>query len=243
MTETKSGVCYFCGKPTKGLTVEGRHYLGLRLAELVRFRTAWVCSEEACLDRYHEISDADEEDVFAFFREAAKANEADRAIRKELAIESTTDGYRLEVDFGGENFFGVTYPTVEAAEEAKRQILGTVVGQVADDLDEAEVRARGMAQELADVLGCKTQHWPLLIGKAESLRKKVEAKLQIQNIIQILSGAEALMHITDLIELQLSDEAVYEHLKTCADVLDDEDQKRMLRDAAELFADEFCNNG
>lgn len=98
-----------------------------------------------------------------------------------------------------------------------------------------------MCKELADVVECD-RDWDLLLAEVRRLKRLAEQKLQVTDIIGILRGMDIMSGVMDRIELQLSDEAVYEHLKTCANVLDDEDHKRMLIDAAELFADEFCND-
>lgn len=66
------GRCCFCGEVTRGLPAEGKQYLGLRLAELVRDGIFWVCSEDACLARFDEMWEADEEEVLAFFRGVAE---------------------------------------------------------------------------------------------------------------------------------------------------------------------------
>lgn len=179
-----------------------------------------------------------------------------KAFRKQIVIEEISGRYRLEIHVGSVSFvLQSLFQTREDAEDMERRILASVVADVADDLDEADKRARGMARELGDALQIEVPHetdeeikrlhgaslWSMLLTHVRDLKRVADQKLTLENIIHVLQGAEVLSSVIDRIELQLSDEAVYDHLTTCAEVLDDADQKRMLMDAAELFADEFCN--
>lgn len=96
--------------------------------------------------------------------------------------------------------------------------------------------------ELVETLGLDANaSWPQIVGAVRSLKDQANKKIVVSDIIGTLGRMELWSTVMEGIELQLSDEAVYQHLLTCVQVLDDEDQKRMLRDAAELFADEFCS--
>lgn len=101
---------------------------------------------------------------------------------------------------------------------------------------------RSERKELAKILGADTNaSWSTIIGHARRVKEQADKKIVVQEILGTLGKMELWSTVMQGIELQLSDEAVYQHLMTCVSVLDDEDQKRMLRDAAELFADEFCS--
>jgi hypothetical protein len=67
-----------------------------------------------------------------------------------------------------------------------------------------------------------------------------EAAIVIEHIIGTLATIDRVEGLFERLKVVLSDEAVYEHILTCADVLDDEDDKTKLRDFAEFFAFHFC---
>lgn len=75
---------------------------------------------------------------------------------------------------------------------------------------------------------------------ARRRRGDCDAAFAVQNILALLRNMEQVEAVFENIKVQLTDEAVYEHLKTSAEVLDDEDDKARMRDLAEFFASEFC---
>lgn len=71
-------------------------------------------------------------------------------------------------------------------------------------------------------------------------KEGAEAAIVIEDIIGTLARIDRVEGLFERLKVALSDEAVYEHLHTCADVLDDEDDKTKLRDFAEFYAFQFC---
>jgi hypothetical protein len=174
---------------------------------------------------------------------STKTQEDSNPIRKNIEVVRCYGGYRCEIHVGKEIFAHATLSfTKEKAEARRQQILSQAIQTTADDLDEADHRARGMQQELADVLGATSPlTWPQLLGLVETLRLQVEHKQKVEHIIETLRGMDTLSDIVDQVRLQLSDEAVVEHLKTCAQALDEQHHKYILMDAAELLTDLFCS--
>lgn len=103
--------------------------------------------------------------------------------------------------------------------------------------------------ELAQALGLDPgeYEWDTLLSlvrcnnmAAKHPSERVGIEHTVRQIILSLDGIAALREFLDRIETKLSDQAVYEHLLTCAQAVDDEETKRKLKDFAELFAFEFC---
>jgi hypothetical protein len=97
-------------------------------------------------------------------------------------------------------------------------------------------------RELADVLG-EDVPWRQLLSMVRDLKKREDRKVQVEKIVALLHGMDVLDAALHTIAVQVNDETIYEHLRTCADSVDDEETKQKLRDLAEVFAYEFCKTG
>ena len=112
-------------------------------------------------------------------------------------------------------------------------------GRHEDDDPARHQIARNLIQQLKDVLESDAP-WQALLWEVARLKRREAEKVQVESIISVLAGMDVLSAIMKDIEIQIGDEAIYQHLITCSQVIDDEDTKQKFRDFAELFAFEFC---
>lgn len=126
---------------------------------------------------------------------------------------------------------------------AKSQEVGSNVFLDGMTTPSSETRRR----ELAEFMGLSEgSGWVAIeneILRLKHLAKREKDVLHVNRIFDILAGMENMSGFLQTLEIKLSDEEVVRHIQVFAQALDDEDHKRMLRDAAELILDEFCSGG
>ena len=127
-------------------------------------------------------------------------------------------------------------------QEAEKSCTADVAAKIRTFVVNAHAEDKTREGELGALLGTNLS-WHGMLSKVRDLKLREDRKIQIEKIVAVLHGMDVLDAACHTIAVQIGDEAVYEHLRSCADAVDDEDTKQKLRDFAELFAFEFCKTG
>jgi len=116
--------------------------------------------------------------------------------------------------------------------------LEKVLAEVQQELDEANA-------ELEKIRVFASQAYPdFTRGETQSLSSWIASLLKHKvrfttgdQIFEALSSAEAIRELAEKLEVELTDKAVADYLRVCADVALSDEEARLLRDAAGALED------